>query len=75
MFTQYKTKTLRARSKKNVRCTSTRKETERKTENQVKDLCKSCKRDMENLTGVKEEDVLDRTNWKNDIRNHSIKRR
>ena len=36
----------RVRAKKNVRCTSTRKETERKTDNQ-------------------EEDVPDRTKWKN----------
>ena len=30
----------------------------------------SCKRDMESV-GLKVEDVLDRTTWKNDIRNHS----
>ena len=52
--------------RENVRCTSTRKETERKTENRRKD---SCKRHMESM-GLKE-DVLDRTRWKNDIHNHS----
>ena len=46
---------------KNVRCTS-KKETEKKTENQVE-------RDMESV-GLKE-DALDRTKWKNDIHNHS----
>ena len=30
----------------------------------------SCKRDMES-TGLKEEDALDRTKWKNDIQYHS----
>ena len=30
----------------------------------------SCKRDMESV-GLKEEDALDRTKWKNDIQNHS----
>ena len=36
-----------------------------------KTRCKdSCKRDPESL-GLKEEDVLDRTKWKNDIQNHS----
>ena len=30
----------------------------------------SCKRNMESI-GSKEEDVLDRTKWKNDIHNHS----
>ena len=30
----------------------------------------SCKRDMESV-GLKEEDALDRTKWKNDIHNHS----
>ena len=29
-----------------------------------------CKRDMESV-GLKEEDVPDRTKWKNDIHNHS----
>ena len=46
-----------------VRCTSTRKETERKTENQVEN---PRKRDMESV-GLKEEDVLDWTRRKNDI--------
>ena len=49
-----------------VRCTSTRKDTNRKTENQTwKDSCKK----ME-IVGLKEEDVLDRTKWKN-IHNHA----
>ena len=30
----------------------------------------SCKRDMESA-GLKEDDVLDRTKWRNDIHNHS----
>ena len=30
----------------------------------------SCKRDMESM-GLKEEDVLDRTKWKNYIHNHA----
>ena len=44
--------------KTNGRCTSTRKEMERKTENRVERLVK--KRDMERL-GLKVDDVLDRT--------------
>ena len=31
---------------------------------------KTRKRDMESV-GLKEEDVLDRTNWENDIQDHS----
>ena len=53
-----------AHAKRNVRCTSIRKETERKTENQVK-------RDLESVGLKEEEDVLDRTNWKNHSHNHS----
>ena len=49
-------------AKKNVRCTSTRKEMERRTANRWK----SCKKIMESV-GLKDEDVLDRTKWKNDI--------
>ena len=62
-----KEKGRRACTKKDVRCTSTRKETERKTETRRKDSCKS---DMESA-GLKEKDALDRTKWKNDIKNHS----
>ena len=58
----------RPRAKKNIiyRCISTRKETERNTETRRKD---SCERDMESV-GLKEEEVLDRTTWKNDTRNY-----
>ena len=56
-------------TKKNVRCTSTRKETERKTENQVERMYLKKKR--YGKCGVKEVDALDRTKWKNDIHNHS----
>ena len=45
---------------KNIRCTSTRRDTERKTENQVESV------------GLKEEeDPLDRTKWKSDNIYHS----
>ena len=50
-----------------ARCISTRKETERKTENQGGD---SRKRDMESV-GLKEEDAPYGTKCKNDIQNHS----
>ena len=59
MVWTYQEKARRARAKNNVICTSTRKETESKRENQV-EWKDSCKRDMENV-GLKEEDVLDRT--------------
>ena len=49
-----------AYTKKNVRCISTRKETERND---------SSKRDTENV-GLKDEDILNKTKWKNDIQNH-----
>ena len=52
--------------KKNVRCTSTRKDMDMKTENQVERL--SCKR--HGSVGLKE-DARDRTKWKNDIKYHS----
>ena len=58
----------RARAEKNVRCTSTRKKTERKTENRWKD---SCKRDMKSVMLKEEEEALEGTKWKNDIHNHS----
>ena len=48
-------------AKKNVECTSIRKETERKTENQVEN---PRKRDMESVV-LKEENVLDWTKSKN----------
>ena len=53
-------------AEKNVRCTSTRGETERKT----KPGGKTYVRGMESV-GLKEEDVLDSTKWKNDIQIHS----
>ena len=57
----------REHAKKIVRCTSNWKETERKTENQVERLVKKRYRECR----LKEEDVLDRTKWKNDICNRS----
>ena len=52
-------------TKKNVRCTSTRKETERKTENQVERLMNV--RDMES---GRLKNTLDWTKWKIDIQYH-----
>ena len=49
-----------ALTKKNVRCTSTMKETERKTDNQVGIQ-------IWKVWGLKEENPLDRTKWNNDF--------
>ena len=54
-------------AKANGRCTSTRKETERMTENQVERLVKK----RYGKCRLKEEGVLDRTKWKNALHNHS----
>ena len=57
----------KAHTKIIVRCTTTRKKTEGRQQTGWKD---SCKRGRESV-GLKEEDVLDRTKWKNDIQYHS----